>query len=815
MRDDHSTQKPQGIASQRSEGVNRRDLLLSGASLLGVAAVSRGAVASSAAPAMAQTESVGADAAAFDRTVLPPPEPPFRGEIHQAYKDSKPDYPQSLKAPKGAPNVLLIMGDDIGYAHMSAFGGPANTPVFDRLSAQGLRFSNFHTTPVCSASRAALLTGRNAHSVGMGFVPEGAVGFPGYNATIQRSSATVFEILRQNGYGTAWIGKTHLTPLHETSSAGPFDRWPIGMGAEYFYGFFGAGVSQWYPPLWENTTPLRAQKTPEQGYHLEADMADRTIGWIERQKSIYPEKPWMVYYAPNGHKPPVGVPREWIDKYRGMFDDGYDKLRERILARQKELGIVASDTKLAAMPASLPAWDTLGDTDKKVGARWMEVFCGSVEYTDFQIGRIIDAIAETGDLDNTLIIYLAGDNGPTPEGGLHGTMNKLSTFNGVPESLDDLAKQIDDFGGPNSHGSYPAAWAYATSTPFTYGKEVASGGGCSTALAISWPARIKNLGSIRPQFHHLIDVLPTILECAGLPEPKRVDGADQKPMQGVSMVYAFDDGAAADRHTTQYFELLGGRAIYHDGWWAGTRHGFDGVVHGHAVPYDQDVWELYDMRSDFGQANDLAEQNPEKLKELQALFDSEARKYNVYPLADDLTALLTAERPKLVAGNKASYGPGTVRLPEDGVINIKNRSFSVVAEVENPGGNAEGVLVTLGGETGGYTLLVQDGKPTFHYNFLGLERYTIASSQPLPAGPSTISFDFAYDGGGMGKGGTGTLTINGSKVGEGRIERTQPVVFSTDDTFDVGEDWGTPVSPTYAPPFKFTGKLKKVTVETR
>ena len=442
------------------------------------------------------------------------------------------------------------------------------------------------------------------------------------------------------------------------------------MGAEYFYGFFGAGVSQWYPPLWENTTPLRPPKTPEEGYHLEADMADKTVAWIQRQKSIHPEKPWIAYYAPNGHKPPVGVPSEYIKKYRGKFDDGYDKLRERILARQKELGIVPADTKLAPRPAALPPWDKLTDTDKKVGARWMEVFCGAVEYTDYQVGRIVEAIEQTGDLDNTLIIYIAGDNGPTPEGGLHGSMNKLSYFNGVPESLDDLAKQIDDFGGPKSHGSYPAAWAYATSTPFTYGKDGGLGRGQQHGHAVfSWPARIKDKGGIRRQFHHLIDVAPTILESAGVPEPKRVNGVDQMPMHGVSMLYTFDDAKAKDRRTTQYFELSGGRAIYHDGWWAGTRHGQDGVICCAAgTPFDKDVWELYDMRSDFGHATDLAAKNPEKLKELQALFDSEARRYNVYPMADDIKALLTAERPELVSGNKASYGPGTVRLPEDAVI---------------------------------------------------------------------------------------------------------------------------------------------------
>jgi arylsulfatase len=758
----------------------------------------------------------------LDRTVLPPPDPRFRGKIDVAFKDSKADWPEPLRAPKGAPNVLLIMGDDIGYAHMSAFGGPANTPTFDRLAKQGLSFTNFHTTAVCSASRAALLTGRNAHSVGMGSVPEGSAGFPGYNASIPRSAATVLEILRQNGYGTAWIGKTHLTPMHEITAAGPFDRWPTGMGAEYLYGFFGPGVSQWHPPLWENTTPIHPPKTPEEGYHLEADMADQTLAWIERQKTIHPEKPWIVYYAPNEHKPPVGVPSEFIKKYRGKFDDGYDQLRERILARQKELGIVPADTKLAPRPQALPAWDALTDIDKKVGARWMEVFCGAVEHTDYQVGRIVEAIEQRGDLDNTLIIYIAGDNGPTPEGGLHGISNKLTYYNGVTESLDDVAKHIDEFGGPKSHGCNPAAWGYATSTPFTYGKMVVSGGGCSTAMLISWPERIKPplAGGLRPQFHHLIDVVPTILESTGVPEPKRVNGVDQKPIEGVSMVYTFDDPKAKDRHTTQYFELTGSRAIYHDGWWAGTRHGLDGVTAAakETPPFDQDVWELYDMKSDFGHATDLAAQQPEKLKALKALFDSEARKYNVYPMVNNTFDLLMVERPTLVTGNRAVYSPGTIRLGEDAVLDIKNRSFAITAEVENPG-SAEGVLVTLGGETGGYALLVQKGKPAFHYSWIGLENYTITSSEPLPKGKCTVRFDFAYDGGGedkgKGKGGMGTLLVNGKKVAEGRIVKTVPVVFSTDDTFDVGEDWGTPVSPTYQPPFKFTGTLKNVTVETK
>ncbi len=543
-------------------------------------------------------------------------------------------------------------------------------------------------------------------------------------------------------------------------------------------------------------------------------MADKTIEWIRREKSIHPDAPWFAYYAPNGHKPPVGVPKEWIDKYRGEFDDGYDKLRDRILARQKELGIVPPETRLSVWPEALPSWDELSDLDKKVGARWMEVFCGAVEHTDYQVGRLIDAVAETGELENTLIVYIAGDNGPTPEGGLHGIMNKLSYYNGLTESLEDLAERMDEFGGPTSHGCYPAAWAYATSTPYAYGKMVTSGGGCSTATVVSWPAGITDQGGKRRQFHHLIDVTPTILESVGVPEPTRVNGIDQQAMDGVSMAYTFDDATAADRRTTQYFELTGSRAIYHDGWWAGTRHGLDGVTATteEIVPFDQDIWELYDLRSDFGLANDLAATHPEKLAEMQALFDREARANNVYPMVNNSFELLTAKRPRLIDGDEATYLPGTIRLPEDAVVDIKNRSFAVIAKIDNPNGNAEGMLATLGGETGGFAFFVLDGKPTFQYNWVSLEEYTITSTEPLPTGESTIRFDFAYDGGGMGKGGTGTLSINGRPVAEGRIEKTVPIYFSTDDTFDVGEDWGTALTSAYKPPFRFTGTLKDVTI---
>ena len=751
-----------------------------------------------------------------DRTILPPPESPFKGNIATAMRDSTQDWPQPLKAPEGAPNVLMIIGDDLGFGTPSAFGGPVNTPVFDRIAKQGLRYTDFHTTAVCAASRAAFLTGRNSHSVGYGSIPDVAAGFPGYNCMIPPSAAGVLEILRMNGYGTAWIGKADNTPLVEVSPAGPFDRWPT-KGAEYFYGFFGAGVTQYYTPLWRNHTPVRPPKTPEEGYFFDDDMANEAIGWIQRQKSIHPDKPWIMYYAPSSAKPPVAAPKKFSDKYRGKFDDGYDKLRERILARQLKMGIVPPGTKPAPGPDIIPAWDKLTDTEKKVGARMMEVFCGAVEHIDYQIGRVVEAIEQLGDLDNTLIIYCIGDNGPTPEGGLHGVMNKLTWVNGIPESLDEVAKHLDDFGGPNSAGGIPAAWAFAADGPYNYGKTVSSGGGCSTAVAISWPARIMDKGGLRSQFTHLIDVVPTILEAAGVPAPKVVNGIVQKPLDGVSITYTFDDAKAMDRRTTQHFELNGTRAIYRDSWWAGTRHGMDGVTTVQPkpiVPFDEDVWELSDRRSDFALATDLAAQHPAKLKELQALFDQEAAKYNVYPMANNGVEMLRiGTRPTLVAGNKASYGPGTVRLPEAGVIDVKNRSFSIIAEVESADGETEGVIVTEGGATGGYALLVQNGKPTFIYNWLALERYTVASPDPLPKGKSTIRLDFAYDGGGLGKGGTATLSVNDRKVAEGRVANTVPLLFSFGDTFDVGEDWCTPVSPTYEVPFKFTGNIKFVTIE--
>ena len=547
-------------------------------------------------------------------------------------------------------------------------------------------------------------------------------------------------------------------------------------------------------------------------------MADKAIGFIQQNKTIHPDRPWFMYYAPAGHKPPIAAPRDFIERNRGKFDAGYDQMREDILARQLEMGIVPEGTQIAPWPERLPHWDELTELDQKVGARWMEVFNAAVEHTDYQVGRVLDAIEEMDDLDNTVVIWIAGDNGASPEGGLHGIMNKMTYTNSVPESLEDQAARMDEFGGPTSHGSYPAAWGYSTSTPYNYGKMVTSGGAISTAMTISWPGKIKDPGGLRTQFTHLIDVVPTILEIVGVPEPTRVNGIDQMPMEGVSMLYAMDDADAEELHNEQYFELTGGRAMVQDGWWAITRHGLDGVSGTQAGPipaFEDDVWELFDKNNDFSLSTDLAAQHPERLAELQVLFDRDARRYNVYPMANNPLDYLKVEKPKLVHGDKVSYGPGTIRLPEDAVIDIKNRSFSIIAEVANANGGTEGLLVTNGGETGGYAFVVQDGKPVFHSNYLGLEQYTVASTEALPEGNSTIRFDFTYDGGGWGKGGTGTLSINDKLVGEGRIEQTVPFVYAFDESFDVGEDWGTPVSPTYKVPFAFSGTIKQVTIEAK
>ena len=676
------------------------------------------------------------DPTSLERSVLPPPDPAFNGRIEVAFKDSEAEYPEYLKAPAGAPNVLLVMGDDIGYGHMSAFGGPANTPTFDRLAAAGLIFSNFHTTPVCAASRACLLTGRNAHTVAMGGVPEISTGFPGYNSNIPRSAATVLDILRQNGYGTAWIGKTHLTPIHEITLAGPFDRWPRGMGTEYFYGFFGPGVSQWHPPLWENTHAVAgpARRRRRATTWRPTWPTRRSAGSSARSRSIptsrgSPTTRRAVTSRPSGCRASSSSATA-ASSTTATTSSATTSWRGR-----RSAGSSRPTPSWRHGPAALPAWSEISDVDKKVGARWMEVFCAAVEYTDHQVGRLVEAIEETGELDNTIIVYIAGDNGPTPEGGLHGIMNKLSYWNGVPESLDDLERQMDDFGSPGLARLLPRRVGLRHGDPVHLRQDrhlgrrlqhrrgdVLAGAASRTRAASATSSTISSTSS-RPSW-----------TASASPSRPGSTASTRSRWKASACATCSTTPSAQDRHTTQYFELTGARAIYHDGWWAGTRHGLDGVTvaAAAAVEFDDDEWELYDMRTDFGHANNLAADHPDKLAELQALFDSEARQHNVYPMANDFNEIVVAERPRLVTGDWASYGPGTIRLPEDAAINIKNRSFALIAEVENPTGDAEGMLVTIGGETGGYAMYVLDGKPTFTYNWLGRELYTITADRTTP-----------------------------------------------------------------------------------
>jgi arylsulfatase len=743
------------------------------------------------------------------------PQEEFKGVVGRTYKDSKPYYPPPVKPPAGAPNVLLILLDDVGFGQASTFGGPIETPNLDKLAKKGLRYNQFHTCALCSPTRAALLTGRNHHSVGTGVIVEFATGFDGYNSVMPKSAATVAEILKQNGYNTSAYGKWHNTPEHETSVAGPFDRWPTSMGFEYFYGFFGGDTNQWEPALVENTRPI-AKPHGKKNYHFTSDIADQAIGWIRNQQSVA-GKPFFVYFAPGACHAPHHAPREWIDKYKGKFDQGWDKVREETLERQKKLGVVPASARLTPRPDCLAAWDSLSADQKRLYARMQEVFAGFLSHTDYEIGRVIDAIEELGQLDNTLVMYIVGDNGASAEGGLHGSVNELRLFSAVPEDFQTNLKMIDELGGPHTYNHYPAGWAHAGCTPFQWVKQIASHfGGTRNPMVVSWPRGITDKEGIRSQFHHVIDVAPTILEAAGITAPAVVNGVKQKPVEGVSMVYTFDQAQATSRRTTQYFEMLGNRAIYHDGWIAAAFRGrLPWAVAPPAYGIDDVRWELYNVDKDFSQADDLATKEPKKLRELQDLFWVEAAKYNVLPI-DDRVALRVnpLTRPTVTAGRtKFTYYPGTVRLPELSAPNMKNQSYSITAEVVIPPGGAQGMLVTQGGRFGGHALFVQDGKLVYVYNLAGAYVYTITSSKRLDPGEATLRYEFSSDFGLRGAGGTGRLFINGKKVGEDRIEHTVPGRFSLDEGFDVGEDTGTPVCESYQVPFKFTGTLKRVTIE--
>jgi arylsulfatase len=752
--------------------------------------------------------------------VLPKPEQPFHGKIGRTVKDSTPDFPKGVEAPKGAPNILLIMTDDVGFGASSTFGGPVQTPTFQRLADSGLRYNMYHTTALCSPTRAALITGRNHHTNASGVITEFATGFPGYNSLVPKSSGSVGEVLKENGYNTSWFGKMHNVPDWMSSQAGPFDLWPSGLGFEYFYGFLGGDSDQWHPALYENTTPIEPY-LGNPNYILDHDLADKAIAWMEMQHALAPNKPWLLYYATGTAHAPHHAPKEWIAKYKGQFDQGWDKVREETLARQIKLGVVPPNTQLTKRPEKIPAWDTLSDDQKRLYAHMMEVYAGALSYADNQIGRLVDAVEQSGQLDNTLVIFLMGDNGASAEGTLQGTTNEVATAaNGVQESLPYLLSMMDELGGPKTYNHYPVGWAHAMDAPMQWTKQVASHfGGTRNGMVISWPARIKDKGGLRSQFCHVIDIVPTIYEAAGITPPTEMDGVQQKPLEGVSLVYSFDSPKAPTRHPSQYFELVGNRAMYKDGWMASTTPlRLPWVTVGQEPNPDDFKWELYNINEDFSQANDLAAKNPDKLKELRAAFDVEAKKYNVYPLDSSFASRADpAIRPSLTRGrSEFTYYPGMVRIPEGSAPDFKNKSWTAAAEVSIPDRGASGVLATIGGRFGGLALLMLDNKPEFAYALSNQpdHKYRIISDQPLPAGDHLIRVKFDYDGGGIGKGATATLLVDEKQVAQGKIPQTVGVRFSLDETFDVGEDMGTPVLEDYADkmPFAFTGTLKKFVV---
>jgi arylsulfatase len=750
----------------------------------------------------------------LDRSVLPiqEPKPPLYTELDARNASPPPRF--EVKAPEGAPNVLIVLIDDMGFGQSSAFGGPVHMPTVEALANEGLRFNQFHTTALCSPTRVALLTGRNHHMSNMGGITEVATAFPGNTGQTPASVAPVAEMLRLNGYSTAQFGKSHETAAWEVSVSGPTDRWPTRRGFDKFYGFMGGETNQWAPLLYDGTTQVELSHDPK--YHFMTDMTDQAIKWVKAEKSLTPDRPFFIYFAPGATHAPHQVPKEWVEKYKGKFDQGWDKVREETLARQQALGVVPADAPLAPKPAFIKDWDTLSPDEKKLFARQMEVFAGFGEYADTEIGRLVGAIKDLGQLDDTLVLYIVGDNGASAEGGANGLFNENSYFNGVDEPLQDTLKHLKDLGGPLAYNHYAAGWAVAGDTPFTWTKQVASSyGGTRNPLVMYWPKRIKGHGEVRSQWQHVIDVAPTILEAANLPEPKSVNGTPQEPIQGVSMLYAIDDPKAADRHLTQYFEIGGNRAIYNDGWLAGTVH---------RAPWQQkpsdslqdDVWELYNTRGDFSLANNLADKEPGKLKAMQDQFMQVASVNHVLPIDDRAAERMNpaiAGRPDLMAGRKSlTVYEGMTGMSENAFINIKNQSHSITADVVVPKDGADGVLLAQGGRFGGWSLYVKNGKPVYTYNWLGLKRYSVASTQRLTPGKNSVRFEFAYDGGGAGKGGVGTILVNGKKVGQARIDKTQCCVFSLDEAADVGRNDGTPVTEDYKVPFAFDGKIDKVTI---
>jgi len=756
----------------------------------------------------------------INREILPvvPPEPKTYTELDA--RNTKPPERFEVTAPEGAPNVVIVLIDDLGLGATSAFGGPIQTPTMDELASNGLRYNNFHTTALCSPTRMCIKTGRNHHTTNTGSIMETATAYPGNTGSLPSSVAPLAEMLRLNGYSTGAFGKWHETAAWETSVSGPFDRWPTRQGFDKFYGFIGGETDQWAPLIYDGVKRVNPPKM--ENYHFTTDMTNQAINYVKAQQSMTPDKPFFVYFATGAVHAPHHVSKEWSDKYKGKFDKGWDAVREETVVKQKEMGIIPANTKLADKPRDIKDWDALTDDERKLFARQAEVFAGFMEMTDYEVGRLMNAIEEIGELDNTLFIFIAGDNGTSAEGGMVGMYNEMTYFNFVEEKVEDLIPLMDDWGLKNTFPHMAAGWAVAFDAPFMWTKQVASDfGGTRNGLIFHYPDGIQEKNGIRTQFSHAIDIAPTVLELAGLPEPKVVNGVPQIPIEGASMAYSFNDAEAAERHTIQYFEMFGNRALYHNGWFARTIHRAPWEMT-NFPPLESDVWDLYNAREDFSLTNNLAEKYPEKLEEMKSLFMWQAEKYHVLPIDDrvvERTNPAIAGRPDIMGGRKSlTLYSGMDGMMENTFINIKNQSFSITADLDIPKSGANGAILSQGGRFGGWSLYMKDGKPAFTYNFLGLERYVVSSAKKLTEGPVTVKLDFVYDGDGNGKGGLATLYIDGQASAKARVERTQPNMFSADETADVGLDNQTPVALGigYGPEeTRFTGEIDKVIVELK
>jgi arylsulfatase A-like enzyme len=762
-----------------------------------------------------KTETVTVVSDVFDRTSLPIKEPVRKTYTELDARNATAPPRFEVTAPKGAPNVVVVLIDDMGFGVSEAFGGPVTTPNMDKLAQNGIKYNRFHTTALCSPTRVALLTGYNHHSNNMGCIGEAATTFPGNTSVRPQTITPLAEVLRQNGYNTAAFGKYHETPPWEISNSGPQDRWPTRSGFEKFYGFIGGETNQWAPLIYDGITIVETPEDPN--YHFTTDMTNQAISWVNFQQALSPDKPFFMYYAPGATHAPHHVPKVWADKYKGKFDQGWDKMREMTLERQKKLGLVPQNAKLAPKPTDIKDWEKLSADEKKLFSRQMEVYAGFAEQTDYEVGRLLSNIEKLGVMDNTVIIFIAGDNGASAEGQMNGMYQEMTYFSGVAETVPDMLKHYEDWGGPSTYPHFSAGWAVAMDAPFSYTKQVASDfGGTRNGMIIQWPAGIKTKGEVRSQFGHVIDIAPTVYEVVKIPAPTTVNGIKQDPIEGTSLAYTFNDAAAPEQHKVQYFEMFGNRGLYQDGWFARTVHRPAWKLKPDKT-LQEDKWELYNTKEDFSLANDVAAQNGEKLKGMQELFMKEAEKYHVLPIDDRLLERTNAElmgRPTVMGKrNIVTYGEGMKGMGVDIFIDLRSTSYTITSEVAiDARGN--GVIVCQGGRFGGLSFYIKNGKPAFSYNYLGMESTEIIAAEALKPGNYKLVYDFKYDGGGMGKGGIATISVNDKKVVEKRIEKTQPGIFSVDDLADVGVDDGTRVAD-YGGSSKFNGKIEYVTIERR